>query len=548
MTESAAALVALLEDATHRFGPEARAVKWRAVSALAGRPLRSPRLLLRLHEALCFLRAYPDDAELLAAVDGSLAGFAGRVAALRRPALDETGVAGTAVYCPLSLPVARWLAARFPGAVELDREDADGEDALAAVLPAVVDPLAEEALVEAGVGYRAWLAAAKRRDARSDLAWLLDGLARRARSRPEGLALYDHVQPRLRWALGDGPASRTLARVAGRPVFFHRGPLRPRGRGLGRRLPGPPVAVRAASRGEGEVLLDAARAAVTVRYREVHAFNFGDPAAVVVGAAGRGVEIAWFGVRPEHRLPLRAHYGYLLLKNGVPVGYGDASLLFEWCEIAFNVFETFRRGESGYAFARLLGFVSQWLGVRGFHLSPYQLGRGNDEALASGAFWFYAKLGFRSSRPDLARLAGAERRRLARDPAYRSPRETLARLAEGGLFVAVGGSAEPAVRAFRVRRLGLRAAAQAASPADLARRLGAGSWRSWPRLERLAFARLAPFLALVPDLERWPARERRALVAIARAKGGPTEAGYLRRLQGHRRLRASLLRLGGPEP
>ncbi|MBI4010876.1 MAG: hypothetical protein HY359_01090, partial [Candidatus Rokubacteria bacterium] len=73
-------------------------------------------------------------------------------------------------------------------------------------------------------------------------------------------------------------------------------------------------------------------------------------------------------------------------------------------------------------------------------------------------------------------------------------------------------------------------------------------WRTWPRPERDAFERLAPILALIPDLAAWPARERRALVAVIRGKGRAGEAGYLRRLRAHRRLRRALraLAAGGP--
>jgi hypothetical protein len=71
-------------------------------------------------------------------------------------------------------------------------------------------------------------------------------------------------------------------------------------------------------------------------------------------------------------------------------------------------------------------------------------------------------------------------------------------------------------------------------------------WRTWPQGERLAFERLAPVLGAISDLPDWSVRERRALVDVIRAKGGPREADYLRRMQAHVRLRDSLLRLGAP--
>jgi hypothetical protein len=333
-------------------------------------------------------------------------------------------------------------------------------------------------------------------------------------------------------------------------IFFHRGALVRYRASLTRRLPGPPISLRRATPREAADLLDASRAAVAVRYREIHGFNFASPADVLVADAGRGVQIVWCGVLPEHRLPLRAHYGYLLLKNGVPMGYGDASLLFDWVDIAYNIFETFRPGESAVVFVRVLAFLRQHFRIRTFHLDRYQIGYGNDEAIQSGAFWFYYKLGFRPKRPDLHRLAADERRRIALDPTHRSSRETLERLCQDGMILGTGGRAQGKRPAIDVMRLGRRAVAQAAGKAGgtivagAARSLGAADWRAWLPAVRRALQRMAPILAAIPDLPDWPLRERRALVDIIRAKGGPREADYLSRLRAHGRLRNSLLRLG----
>ncbi len=553
------ALVDLVDRAKNRFTREDRAAKQAALLALARRPLRNPALLQRFHEALCFLRAYPDDVELLQLVEGALGEFGARVRAVRAKGsadatevLEETGIACTTICCPYSLPAAGWLATRFPDAVEIDWDD-EIDERVGSLLPFLIGLSDEEALVEMGVSYRAWLAAAKGNDARSDLRWILDRLERPLMEAKARRALYDALQLRIRWELRETPASRTLAKLATAHVFFHRGALvRYRGP-LSRRLPGPRVAVRLAASAEAAALLDAARSAVAVRYREIHGFNFADPADVLVADVGRGVQIAWFGLLVEHRLPLRAHYGYLLLKNGVPIGYGDASLLCDWAEVAFNIFETFRPGESGFAFVRLLAFLHQHFRVRTFHLARYQIGYNNDEAIQSGAFWFYYKLGFRPKREDLGRLSADERLKIARDSSYRSSREILERLAQDGMVVSVGHRADSLSHGFDVQRVGCRAA-QMARDSDgkivsvVARSLGVTRWRAWPRSEREAFEHLAPVLGAIPDLPEWPLRERRALVDIIRAKGGPREEDYLRRMRAHARLRNSLLKLGAPGP
>jgi len=51
-------------------------------------------------------------------------------------------------------------------------------------------------------------------------------------------------------------------------------------------------------------------------------------------------------------------------------------------------------------------------------------------------------------------------------------------------------------------------------------------------------------LALVPGVPRWTQEEKRALVAVIRAKAGANETQYLQRLQKHVPLRDALLRIG----
>jgi hypothetical protein len=555
---SVRALVGVLERTRADFGARAAAGKLSALAALGRRAVRDPRLLLRLHEVAAFLRAYPDTPAVLGAAEALLETVGGRVRALRgrdrAGALEGSGLAGTTVRCPLSHAAAGWLAHRFPAHAELDWEDPDTARGLERLLPFLSGLAAEEALVEASVPARAWVSALRGRTPESDLRWVLRRLGRGPGTAARR-ALYDAGELGVRWDLGETRASRTRARVPTARVFFQRTPLvRWRGRSR-RRLLDLRVQVHEPSPGAARRLLDTARAAVLVRHREVHAFNFADPRALVLAEVGRGVTIAWFGVRRPHRLPLRAHHGYLVLKNGIPVGYGDASLLFDRVEIAYNIFDTYRHGESAFIFVRLLAFLRQALGVRAALLSPFQIGHDNPEAIQSGAFWFYYKLGFRPRSGALRRLALAERRRIEAATGYRSSPGTLARLAEGGMLLSLDRHAGLASRDFDAGRLGRHAAAARPDPAPgqrasestaarVARRLGAVGWRRWPRSERAAFEGLAPLLDAIPGLGRWPGAARAALVAVARAKGGPREADYLARLLRHHRLRAALLALG----
>jgi hypothetical protein len=226
-----------------------------------------------------------------------------------------------------------------------------------------------------------------------------------------------------------------------------------------------------------------------------------------------------------------------------------------------------------------LKFLRQALGVTSFSLDPYQIGYENEEAIASGAFWFYRKLGFRSTDPKLRSLTAREDARIAADPAYRTPPSVLRRLAERNLLYDVGVPSHPEKRIdegsapvpdsqltthnsqlswdlFHVRNISLaidaRMAREFGGDAARIRRAAearvARLLRVVPRRmaepERRAFANWALVLDSVPDLPRWPKADRLAVAEIIEAKAGPRESRYLSLLRRHKLLRAVILDLG----
>ena len=159
---------------------------------------------------------------------------------------------------------------------------------------------------------------------------------------------------------------------------------------------------------------------------------------------------------------------------------------------------------------------------------PYQIGLDNEEAIESGAFWFYRKLGFRPGRPELLRIAEREERKIAAMPLRTSAR-TLRRLATGHLFLELPGTERGAWDRFGVRNIGFAvqrlmatryggdaARFRAGSAAAVARALGVqiGTLRG---AARKAFEEFAPVLALVPGLGRW--------TAAGKARSGPDPPG-----------------------
>ena len=547
---AASAALRRLERARHDYGAGAGDRKRALLAALGRRSLETAGEVRRLHEALCFLRAYPDDARVLAAVERMLARF-DRRADLRaqRQALAHSGIAGTTTWYPFFWPTARWLAARWPGRLRFDRSDAAAEGALGRALPLLVTPHEAVALREAKLaGY----AAIDRLRARgeTDAAFLVRRVATLAGDDFTREAFYDAINPSCELLPTADTPARTREKFAPAPVVFRETPLRggrPDLRGEMRRAP---RSMRRLPVADGRRLVDLARGAMVGRSRDLDAFAYGNTRDTWLVDDGGGLAFGLIGVAPERRAPLAALYGGLTLANGVPIGYFQADIAGRTAALSFNTFETFRGGEAAFTFGRLLAALRHAFGVDAFSIEPYQLGEGNDEGLASGAWWFYFKLGFRPRAAAARQQADAELARIKRRAAHRSSAATLRRLAAHHLFFDLDRRRRTplpplAALGFRVARLLAargenRGEALAAVQSEAAQVLGLRSLAGLNAGERQAFAGLAP-LVLLAGAGRWPLPQRRDLLALIRAKAADSELGYVQRLAAHRPLCKTLL-------
>jgi len=552
-----------LEECKARFGRgEARRAE-KLLAALSQLRFTETAALLRFHETLLFLRAFPQGAGVVTRTERILDSFHQRVEQLRASGagmkafdtFEHSGIAGTTMEDTLSFGVVGWLARRLPGKVEIVWDEYEEERAMASTWPRFLPLLDEDGFVEADIPWQRWLRAA--RDRGSELEWLIRRFEQLPLSAREQAELYESLRLPVRWKLDNRKLSRTRNWLRSRSTYYHSEPLIPRSRiNLDRELSQPGPVLKKLPLMQGKAVMEMIREVMLVRYRELYGTTLGDPRSVVRAEVGRGVVIHLWSLPPDRRLPLRAYVAGFTLKNGVPINYIEAIGLCDWMEVGFNTFYTFRNGETAWIYAQALRCLHRHTGVKCISVYPYQIGQGNDEALESGAFWFYRKLGFRPGRPDLLRLAEREEKKIAADPKYRTPRRTLKRLAEEHMFYELPGTAKGVWDGFSTRNLGLRVnrrmarefggdsgCIRKASVGSVSRALGVQPER-WSSQEQQAFENWALVLALIPDLARWTAEEKRDLVEILHAKSSLNEMRYLRLTQQHPRLRRELLRLG----
>ena len=552
-----------LDEAKRRFGPREHLNSERILASLAKKKFRDAESLIRFHEILLFLRAYPQSARLVKLSEDLLTTFGQRIKSLRAADADllplddpeVSGIAGTAVTDTFTYNIVRWLLGRHPTQVAFDWDWFEDENRLAATWPRFFPLLEEDSAVEANVPYLKWLHEARGRQAR-DVPWLIEKFASLPLTEKEKAELYESQKLYVRWA-PTYRATRTGMRLPVRNVFYHRRPLiRRKDVSLVAELQALPPPLKRLSRSQGERILDMTRETSTLRYRELYGFTHGDPARVLRASIGRGVDLFFMGVPPAKRLPLRAYHAAFIFKNGVPVGYFEGLSICERLESGFNFYYTFREGETAWIYAKTLAILRRLLGVTVFTIDPYQIGYENEEGIESGAFWFYRKLGFRPTRPKLMRLALTEERKIATRPGYRTPARVLQQLAEGHMIFELPDQQTGEWDRFAVRNLGMAvqrrmakefsgdaATIRSESVKTVTRALGVRT-RDWKPAELTALGDLALILALIPDLSEWSADEKRDVVRIIHARAGADESRYLRLLQKHSRLRGEIIRIG----
>lgn len=559
-TNNSERLLARLEESKRRFGPGEAARAEKAMAAADKLRFRDAPPLIRFHDALLFLRAFAPGPGVARQADKLLSTIHARVAELRSAGADMSpfddesvaGIAGIELIDTLPYEIATWLATSYPKDVEICWDAEINSARLANTWPRFMPLLDEDGFVEPDVPYRAWLDAA--RGSEDGLRWLLRQFAALDKSEREKAELYESLQLPVQWNLGTLTASRTLARRGTGPAFYHREPLIRRAEvSLAKELAAP-LRLETLSPRESSRIIDMGREVLTVRYRGLYGMTFGAPP-VYAAEVGRGTQIYIWGIPPSHRFPLRTYASGFTLKNGVPINYLEAIALADWMEIGFNTFYAFREGETGWVYAQVLRSLRQMLGMETISVYPYQLGDDNEEAIASGAFWFYRKLGFRPGRPELAALVESEEKKIAADPRYRTPAKTLRKLASGHVFYELPGKPRGDWDRFRARTLGMAVlrdmaksglgpnAFRAACSERLASSLNV-SLRQLSTDERYAFSNFALALHSASDLRTWSAAEKSKLLEVIRAKMDGEEWDCLRLTREHSRLRQALIRLG----
>jgi hypothetical protein len=543
------------------FGSGAAARKLELLRRLERSPLSSAKQISDFHDLLCYCRAYPDDPEIRSTVERMLERFDRRADLRRfRRELEDSGIAGTALHFRFFWPMAVRIAARWPDRIRVDWGGFEKAAELEKALHLLVPYAETVALDSLRLSPRRWVRLLKG-PGETDAAFLIRRFAALRAAAPVRERLYESLDVPIRLAPGPDTPARTREKWDGAPVVFLKRPpsrARPSLRNIVRSVD---FRVRSLPPGEARGMIDLANAAMVPRHRDLLVFLNGDETDVRLVDFGDGLQFAMIGAKPDHRLILEAVYGFLTLRNGVPIGYVLNSALFGSCELAYNVFETFRGTETARNYARFVGVVSRLFEANSFTIDTYQLGLRNPEGVKSGAWWFYYKLGFRPRNQEVRALVREELARMERDPAHRTSQARLRRLAADNLYLSLGPSRPDVLGRIALGNVGAQISGYLAErfggereqgvrtcSEEAARLLRVQNLRRLSPDERTAWERWSPLVRILPGVEGWSPAERRALASVIRAKGGRRESDFVRLFDGHTRLRRAVLDLAKTLP
>lgn len=462
--------------------------------------------------------------------------------------MSRKNEAATELYYPFSFDVARWLARTSPGAVSIDWPEIVNTEPLDDLLRQVLQPSEDEFFDSGYATTREWVEQASAGCRGTDFDWLMAQLGQK-QYRNVWRQLYDAAEVPLVWDLNRSKYSKSRNVFPVANIKARETGMRPRPKNVKREIQRPVDSIARLSKLRGAAMIDVAMASLAARHRETYHFNFANPDEVYLADVGEGVSIAVFGLLADHRFPLECTMGYLILANGVPLGYGGSSLVFKQVNTGVNIFDEFRGSEAAFLWVQVMRVYHSLVGCTRYVANPYQLGEGNREALRSGAFWFYYHLGYRPVQSDVRALALKELQKRHRSPGYRTGIKTLGDLASCDMHLTLPGarqseffdeewivtSSQMATR--ELGRAGGRTRRDAATRVmkSVARSAGVRNLDAWSSDEKRGFIALAPIVA-VAEPGSWERDAKRSLRKLLRAKGAKRELGYAQYLCQHDQL------------
>ena len=510
--------------------------------------------LYKFHDILVYLRAYPDSPELLLIIEKLLETFSARPDTRKfSNELASSGISGCPIDYRFFFHMSLWLAQNFTGKLCIDWGELEDEGQLLALVPLLGSFSESAQFDDFEFSAREWLSRLKH-PVEGDGEFLVKRIAAIYGNDQEREATHDKLDVPFRLLAGKNCPSISNACYPVKSIVYMRDTVdqgRPR---LEQLMQSAFFSARKMNATESRKLVNLARTVMVTHERDMDVFSKASEKDVRLVDCGDGLQLVMMGMQPTQRYLLPAIYGFLMLRNGVPIGYYQASVLFETADLALNIFSTFRGGDAAQVIARAVAVTHHLFGCTTFMLDGYQLGYNNRDSIESGVWWFYYKLGFRPRDSAAKKIMRTELAKMKRRPGYRSSVATLEKLSEYNMYYVKERSAKeidlslywniaPGLSDYISRRFGAdRESGSRTCTKEAAQRLGLRKLPKMSAPERYCWNGWAPLVLQLKGVERWSTDNRRRLARIMRAKGADSEINYSKLMLEHKVLQRAILR------
>ncbi|MCD6017642.1 MAG: hypothetical protein K0S53_763 [Bacteroidetes bacterium] len=398
---------------------------------------------MQFHQVLMCMMAYPSDKSLLELVEKTtsrLLTILNQNSSLREK-LSGTGLLHTAIECNFTFNKVNYLILRFPNQVSI-HSAASSLDTQKSVLKLIL-PNTEYSRIHAGEkDFKSRISQFHFSTKQTDLEWLMQTILQSGLDQKIQSLLYNQLGIYIQWSVSNETDSLSFLRGTSLPVYYHTTPLEKK-TDFQSIVSGKLPAALKLNLNERRQFIHSAKMSLVYLYRETEPFTNANEEDITVFQLDKGISVALFGSTVDKRYSLESYIGYLVLKNNIPVSYGGGWIFGERCQFGINILESFRGGESALIICELLRVYHQHFGATRFVVKPYQFGLHNPEAIKTGAFWFYYKLGFRPENKTLKELALQEENQKLMDPKYKSEAATLKKYTKSNIALTLTESSYP---------------------------------------------------------------------------------------------------------
>lgn len=492
------------------------------------------------HQLLHGLLAYPSGQEMLNLTMNSLKNL---IQQLRRNKTLQgkfigTGLAYSDIECNFSYQMVSYLISQFPGQISIHSVSSTTEtqkNVLKLILPYV-----EYSRIHLGdFDFKKRLSFFSTQVNQTDLEWLISQMDNTINDVNTRAFVFNQLGIFIQWQIKDESTSVSFLNGINLPIYFHKQPNSQVVLSdiLSHKLP-KPVKLSASQR---KKIIDAARLSLCYLYRETEPFTNANPDDITLFHLDHGISIALFGSISAKRYSLESYIGYLVFKNNIPASYGGGWIFGQRSQFGINILESFRGGESALIICELLRVYHQYFGVNRFVVKPYQFGLHNSEAIKTGAFWFYYKLGFWPVDQELRKLASSENEKKKTIPNYKSEAATLRKFTKSNIELVLNERAYPDYDSERLSQMitsfinteynGNRQAALNACFKQLCKNLNVKP--SFFKSQDVDYAKqCAVLFSIKASSDDWQLKNKSQIIKFITLKTAATELEWIKHLHG----------------